>query len=210
VRVLVVEDHRVVGEAFRAAIDLEDGFECVGVVSSVGAAVALLPRADPDVVLMDVRLPGVDGIQGTRQIKAAKPSVRVLIVSAHTDVEVVAWAAAAGASAVLTKEVALADMVTALNAAGTSGMVVDDLALGKTVSFGSAPPDRHLTEREREILALLSGGLNPKSIAARTGISVETVRGHLKSIMGKLGAHSQVEAVVIAASEGLTSLAPLS
>jgi len=193
------------------AIDLEDDLECVGVATTVAEALALLPEVRPDVVMMDVRLPGVDGIEGTRQVKALQPSVRVLIVSAYTGVDVVARAAAAGASGVLTKEGALADMVAALKAPETSGMLVDTLALntpGVRPQVGTERPERHLTERELEILGLMSNGLNPKAIATRTGITLGTARGHVKRIMSKLDAHTQLEAVVVAASEGLTSLSP--
>lgn len=203
---LVVDDHRVVAETFRMAIDVEDGVECVGLAANVEEALALVAERSPDVVLMDVRLPGVDGIEGTRRVKALRPSVRVLIVSAYTGVDVVARAAAAGASGVLTKEGALGDMVNALKNAGSSGMIVDSLALGPTADQRPAPaprPARNLTEREVEVLTLMSEGLNPKSIAVHTGISLQTARGHVKSIMAKLDAHSQLEAVVIAAREGL-------
>lgn len=208
-RVLVVDDHRVVAETFRMAIDIEDDLECVGLASTVEEAVARVVDLSPDVVLMDVRLPGVDGIEGTRRIKALRPAVRVLIVSAYTGVDVVARAAAAGASGVLTKEGALADMVKALKTAGGSGMIVDSLALDQPVTPGwtkASGAARKLTERETEVLALMSQGQNPKSIATRTGISLDTARGHVRSILAKLDAHSQLEAVVIAAREGLIRL----
>jgi DNA-binding NarL/FixJ family response regulator len=207
--VLVVDDHRVVAETFRMAIDVEDDVECVGLAGSAEEALALVSELSPDVVVMDVRLPGVDGIEASRQIKALHPSVRVLIVSAYTGVDVVARAAAAGASGVLSKEGALADMVKALKTAGGSRMIVDSLALDAPAPQDPARvtgPARNLTEREVEILALMSEGLNPKSIAVSTGISLQTARGHVKSIMAKLDAHSQLEAVVIAAREGLVSL----
>lgn len=209
IRVLVVDDHRVVAETFRMAIDVEDDVECVGVASSAEEALALVSELSPDVVVMDVRLPGVDGIEATRQIKALHPSVRVLVVSAYTGVDVVARAAAAGASGVLSKEGALADMLKALKTAGGSRMIVDSLALDAPARHDAARvtgPARNLTDREVEILALMSEGLNPKSIAVSTGISLQTARGHVKSIMAKLDAHSQLEAVVIAAREGLVSL----
>ncbi len=133
----------------------------------------------------------------------------MLIVSAYTGVDVVARAAAAGASGVLTKEGALADMVKALKTVGGSGMIVDSLALDRPVAPAAvkAPrAGRNLTEREVEILALMSQGMNPKAIARHAGISLETARGHVRSILAKLDAHSQLEAVVIAAREGLIRL----
>lgn len=205
----MVDDHLVVAETLRMAIDLEDGLECVGIAGTVEEAMEILGHHSADVVLMDVRLPGTDGIDGTRQMKARHPSVRVLIVSAYTDVDIVARAVGAGASGVLTKEGALADVMSAIRTASDGALLVDTLALSQ-LAPGEASPHvttaaRGLTSREREILRLMGEGLKPKSIAIHLGISVETVRGHLKSIMVKLDAHTQLEAVLTAVREGIVS-----
>ncbi len=208
-QVLVVDDHLVVAETLRMAIDLEDGLECVGIAGTVNEAMDILGHHSTDVVLMDVRLPGTDGIEGTRQMKARHPSVRVVIVSAYTDLDIVARAAGAGASGVLTKEGALADVMSAIRTANDGALLVDTLALSHLAPGEPGPQpataDRGLTRREREILLLMGEGLNPKSIATRLGITFETVRGHLKSIMVKLDAHTQLEAVMIAVREGIVS-----
>ena len=208
-RVLVVDDHLVVAETLRMAIDLEAGLECMGIAGTVNQALEILGHGSADVVLMDLRLPGIDGIEGTRQMKALHPSVRVLIVSAYTDLDIVARAADAGASGVLTKEGALADVMSAIRSASDGALLVDTLALSPLDPGEPSPhvttADRGLTSREREILRLMGEGLKPKSIATGLGISVETVRGHLKSIMVKLDAHTQLEAVMTALREGIVS-----
>jgi DNA-binding NarL/FixJ family response regulator len=204
-RVLVVDDHRVVAETLRMAIDLEDAMACVGITGSVDEALALVAQTRPDVVLMDVRLPGMDGIEGTRRIKAEHPPVRVLILSAYTGVEVVSRAASAGASGVLAKEGALADIVSAIRTATEGSVLVDSLALGEGTAEARdlVEQERGLTAREQEVLGLMGEGCNPKTIARHLGISVETVRGHLKAILAKLDAHTQLEAVMTAQREGL-------
>lgn len=213
----MVDDHLVVAETLRMAVDLEDGLACVGIAGTVAEALDLLDDGGADdedvgvdVVLMDVRLPGMDGIEGTRRLKARHPTVRVLILSAYTDLDVVEQAVGAGASGVLSKEGALADIVTAIRTANDGAVLIDMVALSPLVGHGTSRPSmtpqaRGLTVREHEVLELMGQGLKPKSIATRLGIGVETVRGHVKGILPKLGAHTQLEAVVTAVREGIVS-----
>lgn len=202
---LVVDDHRVVAETLRMAIDLEEALVCVGIAGSAEEALDLMPGAGADVVLMDVRLPGMDGIEGTRRLKDRYPGLRVLILSAYTGVDVVARAAGAGASAVLAKEGTLADIVAAIRSTNDGALMVGSLALAPEAEGQGevTVADPGLTKREYEVPGLLGEGLNPKSIARRLGISLETVRGHLKALMAKLDAHTQLEAVTIALRQGI-------
>lgn len=209
-RVLVVEDQQTLAGALRIAIDAQPDMDCVGAVGTAEEALALAAATGPDTVLMDIRLPGADGIEATRQIKAACPRARVLILTADATPARLAAAAAAGASGFLAKDSPFPDILAAIRAPIDGKILVerDTLeALVKSLDRASPPsgpmPDRaRLTARERQVLALMGEGLDPQAIAQRLVISHHTARGHIKNIMMKLGAHTQLEAVVIATRAG--------
>lgn len=210
-RVLIVDDHQSFSEALGLAIGLQSDLECVGTAATLGEATALVPGRCPDVVLMDVRLPDGDGIDGTARVKALCPETRVVILTAHADLEIVARAAAAGAAGFLPKSSSVVQVLDAIRTAGSGGMLVEHSTLMQVVSRirdGEGPaPQREaspsLTHREHEVLLLLGEGLDPSSIARRLGVSLHTTRGHVQNVLGKLGAHSQLEAVVAAVRRGL-------
>ncbi|MEU6119929.1 response regulator transcription factor [Streptomyces sp. NPDC047117] len=208
-KVLVVEDQRALADALELAISAQPDLECVGAVGTVEAALPLA-AAGTDAVLMDIHLPGADGIEGTAAIKAAHPEVRVLILTADTDPAVLAAGTAAGAAGFLSKSGALADILAALRAPAGGTLMVGGAALAalldpadgaRNVPDGVAPV--RLTGREREVLHLMGEGLAPRAIAERLVISRHTARGHVKNLLMKLGAHSQLEAVVAATRAGL-------
>ena len=211
-QVLIVDDHLAFGEAVALAVDVQDDLECVGVTPTVEEALSLAGERAPDVVLMDVRLPGTDGIEGTRRMKALTPDTRVIILTGHTDLDTLARAATAGASGFLPKESTLRSVVEAIRVPADGRIAVETsllsgllVGLGDTEAPapGKARRPSGLTQRQLEVLSLLGKGLDLQTIALRMGISVHTCRGHVKSVLLKLGAHSQLEAVVIAAREGL-------
>ncbi|KOG61336.1 hypothetical protein ADK76_13955 [Streptomyces griseoflavus] len=223
-RVLVVEDQRTLAEALELAIGAQPDLECVGTVETVERALPLA-RAGTDVVLMDVHLPGTDGISGTSLLKTAAPALRVLILTGDPRPRLLAAAAAAGAAGFLTKDSALPDILAAIRAPATGPLLV---AGGTLAALAGVPGDEPLppgtgrparpasrpqsrgrcTARELEVLRLLGEGLGPKAIAERLVISPHTARGHVKSVMQKLNAHSQLETVVTAIREGLLPPAP--
>jgi DNA-binding NarL/FixJ family response regulator len=211
-RVLIVDDHLAFAEAVAIAIDLQGDLECVGATPNIEEALRLVRDRSPDVVLMDVYLPGIDGIEGTRRIKATNPATRVLIITGHTELDILTQAATAGASGFLPKESSLQEVVDAIRVPIDDKIVVDSSTLAALIerlrdteraSAKQARDTARLTRRELEVLVLMREGLDPQTIASRLGISVHTCRGHVKSVLLKLGAHSQLEAVVIAAREGL-------
>lgn len=206
IRVLVVDDHTAFSEALAMAIDLQDDLEAVGSVSSVAAALDVVAERTPDVVLMDVNLPDTNGIDGTSRVKALRPETRVLVLTAHTSAEVMAQAAAAGASGFLPKETPVADILQAIRAASEGGMLVDHSTLLAVIERLRGSERREslpqMTPREREVLALMSEGLDARAIAKRLGITLNTCRGYVKNILAKLGVHSQLEAVVKVARSG--------
>lgn len=221
--VLVVEDQQSFASALEIAIGVQPDLECVGTAGTVDEALTQMTRRMPDVVLMNIRLPGTDGIDGTARIKTLYPSVSVLILTAEATPARLAAAAAAGASGFLAKDTPLTDILTAIRNPTEGKMVVEgttflellnnirhlDKAYEGAAAFtqptqaGRVPDQAKLTAREREVLALMGEGLDPRAIAKRLVVSLHTARGHVKSIMMKLGAHSQLEAVVRATRAGL-------
>jgi DNA-binding NarL/FixJ family response regulator len=225
--VLVVEDQQVLASALEIAIGTQPDLDCVGSASTVDDAVTQISARKPDVVLMDIQLPGTNGIEGTRRIKAAFPDVSILILTANVTSQRLAAAAEAGATGFLAKHGPFSDILAAIRSPKPTKMVIQPAAFDESIHV---PPARvpaevgqpaevrqqaetsprakraRLTAREQEVLALMGEGLDPASIAERLVVSVYTARGHVKHIMMKLGAHTQLEAVVLATRSGLLPL----
>lgn len=211
-RVLIVDDHMAFSEALGMAVDLVEDLECAGVASTVAEALDLVEEQPPDVVLIDVRLPGVDGIEGTRRLKELVPETRILVITAHGDLDIMARATSAGACGFISKERPLADILEAIRSARDGAMFIERSSLigfldsvreSELKPVEQPPSPQFITPREREVLGLMGEGLDPQAIARRLGISIHTSRGHVKNILTKLGARSQLEAVVTAIREGI-------
>ena len=208
-RVLVVDDHHTFAELLAGALHRQPDHATVGHASTGQQAVDLCARLRPDVVLMDVQLPDIDGFAATTAIVAMQPGVRVLLLTAIVTATAAARAASSGACGFLAKEGHLEDMLKAIRSARPGGFAVDpalliQLSLQKTT--GGLPPSRQLTERELDVLHLLGDGNDVATISRRLGISSNTCRGHVKSLLAKLDAHSQLEAVVLAVRHGLVRI----
>jgi DNA-binding NarL/FixJ family response regulator len=266
--VLIVEDQQALASALEVAIGAQPGLECVGTAGTVDAALARATGPAPDVVLMDVELPGTDGIEGTRRIKAAHPEARVLILTAQATPRRLADAITAGADGFLTKDTPLSEIIAAIRYPRGPTMIVQAATLrllvaefrspgipgqarpGPTEPTGPVqgmaraghrnrevaqrgqelarrttdlarqtarlaeqsghvarpagpPPGGALTAREREVLALMGEGMDPRAISESLVVSLHTARGYVKNILMKIGAHSQLEAVVLATRAGL-------
>lgn len=210
---LCVDDQRTFREALEAALAADDGgdLRCVGTAESVAEALDHLEGTTVDVVLIDYELPDMHGIEGTRLIKSRHPDVRVLILTAHTDLDVFLRAMAAGADGFLDKNAPLHELF-ALIRSDTHGLTLDEATLESLRSrFGnegflsgrSWHPD--LTRREMEVLALLAAGVDQTNIAKQLGVTVHTSRSYVRNLLNKLGAHSQLEAVAVAHRAGLLS-----
>jgi len=205
-RVLIVDDHRAFSEALAIAVGMQGDLACVGGAGSIEEALRLASEASPDIVLMDVRLPDGDGIDAIARVRAAAPEALVLILTGHTDVDVLARAASAGASGFLPKESSISAIIETIRAARGGNMLVDGTTLAAILGGLSIHNGTHekpagtplLTPRERDVLTLMGQGLDPHGIAASLGISLHTCRGYQKAIMAKLDVHSQLEAVVVA------------
>jgi len=211
-RVLVVDDHNAVAQAVAMAIESQPDLLCVGTAGTVEEARRLAAELAPDVVLIDVQLPDGDGIDAAAELRRSNPRVRVLVLTAHTAVGVLARAASAGVCGFLPKESSIHEVLKAIRVARDGGMIVNGATLTAVldrIATANGQPQVTaadlFTPRELDVLRGLASGSDPQSIARDLGMSVNTSRGHVKSILGKLGAHSQLEAVVIAMRRGLLS-----
>ena len=205
IRVLVVDDHALHRDGIRQILGQQPGIEVVGEAESAERALVLINQLNPSVVLMDIRLPGMNGIDATRRIHRDHPGTRVLVVTAYDDDEYVRSALEAGASGHLSKAAPGRELVEAVRAVATGGTVIDPVALTHLLAGvnGTALPASELTERELAVLRLLAEGLHNKQVATRLGISRRTVERHCDNIYAKLGVGSRTEAVVRAISAGL-------
>jgi DNA-binding NarL/FixJ family response regulator len=208
IRVVIVEDHTLLREGTRHILEQSRDIEVVGEAGRGDEAVELIERLVPDVVLLDMRLPGMNGIEVARAVTGKHKEIRVLLLSAYDDEEYVAEALNAGASGYMLKTTPGAKLVEAVRAVHSGATVLQDelshkLAM-RAMHPGASGP--RLSERELEVLRLTARGMSSKEIAASLQISQRTVEGHLNNIYAKLGVNSRTEAVVHAAARGLISL----
>lgn len=213
VRIVIADDHQMMRDGLRVLIEQEDGMEVVAEADSGLAAAELVRRHCPDVVVMDVAMPGLNGIEATRQIRVAMPEVKVVALSMHSDKRFVAGMFRAGASAYLLKKSAFGELTQAIRAVVAGQTYISPkiahLVLEDYVRQGAGderPGSDVLTTREREVLLLLVEGLSPEQIADRLHVSASTVGTHRHHIMEKLGIRSLPELTKYALREGLTSL----
>jgi DNA-binding NarL/FixJ family response regulator len=205
IRVLVVDDHRAVADAIALAIGGASDLICLGTAHNVEDAFALTQRLEPDVVVMDVRLGDGDGVELTARLTARFPELRVVILTAVVDHGLLQRAAEAGASGIFPKDGSLADVLSAVRSARVDDLVVHPSLLRKLALRPTPGPVSvlSLTSREQDVLTLMADGQDSAQIARRLGISLLTCRGYVKSLLTKLDAHSQLEAVVVATRLGL-------
>ena len=211
IRVLVADDHRTVAEALRAAIRMEPDLSVVGLTHDGNATVDMVARKRPDVVLMDVQMPGADGIAATRRITEEVGGTRVIMLSAYEDEHTMARALDAGAVGFLSKERPIKDVTGAIRAAHRGEPLIDpdeirrilvQLRRKRALDAAARARVERLTRRETEILQGLARGLSPNRLAEVLGISRHTLRTHQQNILFKLKVHSKHEALVLAIRHG--------
>jgi DNA-binding NarL/FixJ family response regulator len=209
IRVVIVDDHMMVAEGLARIVSAESDFELVGLASTVAQALALVELESPDVVLMDYHLPDGDGAEATEKILAKLPETKVVMLSGVGSNELLARAIESGCSGLLGKDRPGEDVVAAIRSAsrGESVMRLDDLAglLGRLRNTQQASA-QFLSARELEVLRLLAKGHSTEAIAKELYLSIHTVRNHVSNILSKLGAHSKLEAVALAARDGIVAL----
>jgi DNA-binding NarL/FixJ family response regulator len=210
IRVLVADDQPLVRSGFRMVLEERPDLELAGEASDGAQAIELARDLDPDVILMDVRMPTVDGVEATRRLVENGTRARILVLTTFDLDEYVYAAVRAGASGFLLKDVEPAELVDAIRvvAAGNSlfGPAATERLLARFAHQSAAEPDRSLddlTEREREILRLLATGLSNAELAERLYLSETTVKTHVSSILRKLHVRDRVQAVIAAYDAGL-------
>ena len=212
-RVLLVEDHQMVRQGLRSLIDAQPDMYVVGEAQDGSHAVRLARRLVPDIVIMDVALPHLNGVEATRQIVAANPDIKVIGLSMHSDKLHVGQMLKVGASAYLLKDDAFDELIHAVHAVtdgqsylspDVANIVVQDLVRNGTDLNGTVLDS--LTPREREVLQLISEGFVTKQIATRLSLSVKTVESHRQQLMKKLDVHSIAGLTKFALRQGITMI----
>ncbi len=213
IRVLLADDQVLVRTGLRTILEDAGGFDVVGEAGDGGEAVVRSAELHPDVVLMDIRMPNLDGIDATRRIRAQPQPPRVLVLTTFDLDEYVYAGLRAGASGFLLKDALAADLVSAIRAVVAGDAVVAPSATRRLIERfldSGRLPDEHaeqrlavLTEREREVLALMARGLSNAEIAGQLFLSEGTVKTHVSHLLGKLGLRDRVQAVVLAYETGL-------
>jgi NarL family two-component system response regulator LiaR len=201
IRVLLVDDHAVVRSGLAAFLTAYDDLELAGEASSGERALALCQKIQPDVVLMDLVMPGMDGAAATRKIREQSPQIQVLALTSFKEQELVQGALQAGAIGYLLKDISAYELANAIRAAYSGKPTLAPEAAQALIQAARAPVQKlgaDLSEREREVLSLMVEGLSNQQIAGKLIVSLSTAKFHVSSILSKLGVSSRTEAVSIA------------
>ena len=212
-RILLADDHKIVRDGLRALLDSQPGMTVVAEADNGRATVRLARELLPDLVIMDIGMPDLNGIDATRQISNELPGVRVIALSMHSDRRFVVQMFRAGASGYLLKDCAFEELARAVRAVlknqtylspAVAGPVMEDYI--QYLASADEPGFSALSPREREVLQLLAEGKSTREVAALLCVSIKTVETHRQQIMSKLDVHSVAELIKYAIREGLTSL----
>lgn len=208
ISVLIVDDHRVVRQGLRDFLELQDDIEVIGEAATGEEGVKLARELLPDVTLQDLVLPGIDGVEATRQIKAASPSTRVIVLTSFADGDKVFPAIKAGAISYLLKDVQPEELARAIRAAQRNEAVLHPEVAGKLMAeFNTVRPAEHqveqLTDREMDVLRLIARGKSNKEIADALIISEKTVKTHVSNILSKLHLSDRTQAAIYALRQRL-------
>ncbi len=211
IRLLLADDHKMLREALRRAMT-EHGLDVVGEAADGEEAVHLAAELEPDIILMDVTMPILDGVEACRQVRERRPETRVVMLTMHADQEVLASAVRAGASGYLVKDCSMEEIVQAVRMAANGDTVLSPklaasmLEEVRNLDREQPPEERVVTAREEEVLQLIADGCSTPEVAERLFISQKTVKNHLASIYQKLDARDRTQAVLAAVRMGIVRL----
>jgi DNA-binding NarL/FixJ family response regulator len=206
IRVLIADDHGIVRDGLAGVISAQSDLEVVGSVENGAEAVESCRRSAPDVVLMDLEMPVLDGIEATRAIREEHPETAVLVLTSFSDVRRITAALGVGAAGYLLKDASADDVLRGIRAAAEGGAPLDPQAARLLLEARDAPdPLEGISPRERDVFALLLDGLPNKLIAQRLGISEKTVKTHLTNIFRQIDVADRLQAVLWAERQGLRS-----
>jgi DNA-binding NarL/FixJ family response regulator len=211
IRVLIADDHAIVRTGLRALINGDPGMELVGEATNGEEAIALAQATNPNVIVLDLSMPGLDGIKVTRKIKRQQPEVRILILTVHEDDALLREAIRAGASGYIIKHAAENELIAAIHAVLMDDIYIHPkmirslLAEPESRKTTSSSPVDVLTPREVDILLRIVQGYTNRQIADELSLSIRTVEGHRSNLTAKLGLYSRVELVRYAREHGLTT-----
>lgn len=207
IRVIIVDDHDMVRSGLEVFLETCDDLALVGEASSGNDAVRLCTELQPDVVLMDLLMPDMDGVSATRAIRQTNPNIQIIALTSFKDRELVQEALQAGAIGYLLKNISIDELADAIRAAHSGKSILAPEATQALIEAATQPPTPgyDLTQREREVLALMVSGLNNREIAEELTISRSTVKNHVSNILSKIGVTSRTEVVAIAVQHNLVS-----
>ena len=216
IKVMLVEDHVLVREGTKELLDQEKDLQVVAEAGDGEAAVQLAAEHRPDIIIMDIAMPKLDGIEATKQIKAANPAASILVLTAYDDDQYVFAFLEAGAAGYLLKDISTNDLIQAIRAVHTGESVLHPAVARKVINYFARRPEEkrdekgdlmeQLTDREMEVLRLAGKGMTNREIARELTISIRTVQVHLSNVFSKLGVGSRTEAVLYALRKGWFTL----
>jgi DNA-binding NarL/FixJ family response regulator len=202
---LIADDHAVIRSGLSQLVSAIDDVQLVGTAENGQEAIELCARSAPDVVLMDLEMPLVDGIEATRQIKVTHPEIAVVVLTSFSDRDRILRALDAGAAGYLLKDVEPDDLARAIQAAAAGDVPLDPKAARALLSARTiSSPGDSLSEREREVLLMVADGLPNKLIARKLSLSEKTVKAHLTSVFRQIGVTDRTQAALWAVENGLT------